>query len=411
MALIEWRGDAPAVAQVNHFTPASVGAGNTFTITINGKAITYTAAAGAVQDVCDGLTPLLQASLYPEFQEVTWTEDNAKIIGTSNTPGRPFTATSSASGGTATFVKSTSVASSGPNDWSTASNWSGGAVPGGSDTVVVYPGKPDILYGLDQSGAGTITSITWMQNARSRLGLPSQNSGGYTEYRTTHLNINVGAIYVGFQNTENRGGTPRFKINTLTGNCIMVVAFCGQPEANEIAVVDWIGDHASNLIQVLYGSVALGVNGASKIGTLRVGDTGAQANTNVIVGSRVTQFGTLTQTGGKVTALFQPTTWTQTGGTSVLNASGTVTTCNLSNGLLYIDNAPTITNMKLKTGGVLDCSRISAGPTFTNTTIYSGTQLYDPRGSITFTNPALLSGCSIKDVRLDLGNDRSVQVS
>src|ERR1700677_3805662 len=107
MATNLWRGDAAAVAQVDVITPASVAAGNTFSITINSKTVSYTTAAGTVADVCTGLATALEASTIAEFQEIAWTTDGASTItATANTPGVPFTQTSSASGGTATLTTS-----------------------------------------------------------------------------------------------------------------------------------------------------------------------------------------------------------------------------------------------------------------------------------------------------------------
>src|SRR5690242_20859660 len=111
MATILWRGDAAAVAQVNTITPANVNIGNVFSVTINGKPIAYTAQAATVADVCNGLLALLTASSLSEFGEVNWTADATKITVTARAPGVPFTQTSSASGGTATLVTATTVAS------------------------------------------------------------------------------------------------------------------------------------------------------------------------------------------------------------------------------------------------------------------------------------------------------------
>src|SRR5690349_63936 len=94
MASNIWQGGALAVAQVVHLTPAAVQVGDVFTVTINGKAISYAAAAATAAAVVTGLQALLAASTIPEFQEATWTAggDSEYIVGTAATAGVPFTA-------------------------------------------------------------------------------------------------------------------------------------------------------------------------------------------------------------------------------------------------------------------------------------------------------------------------------
>src|ERR1700736_2287329 len=116
MATPRWRGDAPAVKQVNTATVGGTAAGGqVYTVTINGKTVSYTAAGGDTNNTIAGaLQALLAASTIPEFQEVAWTVATNVITGTSAVAGRPFTNTSSATG-TGTLVRATTTASSGPN--------------------------------------------------------------------------------------------------------------------------------------------------------------------------------------------------------------------------------------------------------------------------------------------------------
>lgn len=132
MGVVRWRGDAPAVAQVNQVLPASVAVGNTFTLTINGKNITFTATAATVANVTAGLKSAVLTSTIPEFLELIPTDNQVNLLLTAKVPGVPFTQTSSASGGAATLVTTTPTASAGPNDWSVAANWSTGKTPQGA---------------------------------------------------------------------------------------------------------------------------------------------------------------------------------------------------------------------------------------------------------------------------------------
>jgi hypothetical protein len=162
MATVRFRGDAPAVAQVNTVTPASVTSGNTFTCTINSKAITVTATAATVANVTGLMTTAINASDIAEFEEITATDSTTHVTLTANTAGKPFTQTSSSATGSGSaghsFTTSTTTSSSGPNHWGTAANWSGGAVPVNSDDVYIEKTDVDLLYDMNQSSV-TLTSL------------------------------------------------------------------------------------------------------------------------------------------------------------------------------------------------------------------------------------------------------------
>src|SRR5438045_1683454 len=119
MSTILWRGDAAAVAQINTLTIGSVSVGIIYSITINGKSISYTATGGdTATTAAAALFALLTASTVPaEFKEMTWTNPSAGVIvATAIYPGTPFTLAAAATS-TGTFTRSTpSTASSGPAD-------------------------------------------------------------------------------------------------------------------------------------------------------------------------------------------------------------------------------------------------------------------------------------------------------
>src|SRR5437868_4407821 len=124
MSTNRWRGDAPAVAQVDNFTVSATANGAVFTVTCNGKTVTYTAVnSDTTTTVATALLALLNATTIPEFQEVAWTSSTNILSGTAATIGKPFTITAGATGG-GTFSRSAVVVSSGPNDVSVTKNWS-----------------------------------------------------------------------------------------------------------------------------------------------------------------------------------------------------------------------------------------------------------------------------------------------
>lgn len=104
-----WRGDAPAVAQVTEVTPSSVSAGDAFTLTVNGKTLTYTATESTVANVVAGLLALIEASDVPEFADFDAVVSGSKLVLTASTPGRPFTVTAGTSSGSGVLTLTKTV--------------------------------------------------------------------------------------------------------------------------------------------------------------------------------------------------------------------------------------------------------------------------------------------------------------
>lgn len=95
-----WVGDAIAVAQVTRVTPANVEIGDTFTLTVNGKAVTVTAAAATALSVSQSLKTAIEAlTTVPEWREITPSIDGSTLLLTARTAGVPFTVTGSAGSG------------------------------------------------------------------------------------------------------------------------------------------------------------------------------------------------------------------------------------------------------------------------------------------------------------------------
>jgi len=96
MATNLWRGDAAAVAQVVSLTPASPIPGDKFSVTINGKTVSYTTTAATTSDVVQGLSSALQASTIAEFLEISWyNNSNSYVQAAATTAGVPFTLSAS----------------------------------------------------------------------------------------------------------------------------------------------------------------------------------------------------------------------------------------------------------------------------------------------------------------------------
>lgn len=173
MAFRRWNGGATAVAQVKTIRFTTSAASDVVTITMTGEdgstqAVTHTVAdtnnnttAAAVQAACS-------SSSHSLFQQVTFTVSTDTVTVTADLAGRPFTLAVTDDGSTA-YTVADPTANAGPNDWNTAANWSGSAVPVDEDLVNFTDGAFDVLYGLDQS-AIQLRQMTVASGYRGNIG-------------------------------------------------------------------------------------------------------------------------------------------------------------------------------------------------------------------------------------------------
>lgn len=403
MATRVWLGAAQVTAQVDSVTPANVNIGNTFTVTVNNKEVTFTATAATVANVTAGLSAAITAAAAtdPEFAELTATDNTTNILVTGPSDGTPFTLTASATGGTATNTRAAVTTPSSPNDWGLADNWSGGAVPITGDDVIVPANRPDVLYGLAQSGV-TLASL----DVAGNIGLPDRNARGYSEYRATYLAVSATALRV-------RGGN-RVRINTGSNATGVVVYDTGTPLDQDGRAFLWKGAHATNTVDVVAGSVGLAdlAGETATVATLRVGADSDGRAPDVRGGPGLT-LTTLSQAGGVVVLQAGLTTVTKTAGAlTIIGPAGTnVTTVNNDGGDFIYQAVGTIGTLRVSDGGLADFSRDPRARNVTDTTVYAGAELRDPFRTVTWTNPIVLHRCGLEDVTIDLGTHITLAVA
>lgn len=300
MATVSWIGGAAAIAQTQTYAFAGTWiVGETITITIGRKAYTYTIASATISTFLDALIVIynaLTSSAYPEFAEMTASRSSSSLVLTADTAGRPFIATistDSASGTIDTASSSTgtaTIASSGPEDVTTAANWSGGAVPSTGDTVLIDREGSRLKYGLAQSG---ITLAVRRITARDvEIGLPVINSDGtdYPEYRQAYWLIGATADYLDTQ-------SGRIKLDYSSIQTAVEVEDSGSGSDTNTPAVLLKGTHASNVFSIFGGEVGIAyyAGETSTALTLRA-DSGA----TVVCGYGVT-LGTVKNQGAKMT--------------------------------------------------------------------------------------------------------------
>lgn len=407
MANTRWKGNAQDRPQVNTITPTASNAA-VYTITINGKSVTYTADASAtVTEIVEGLVAACTAASAPaEFAEVEWEENDAVVTATAKTPGKPFTQTSSASAGALTTSTTTTSISS--HDWSVAANWDTGAVPITGDDVFIDNTDIDILYGLAQS-AVTLASLTIAQSFTGSIGLPEW-TGTYVEYQNLYLAIGATLLTIGAGPGQ---GSGRIKINCGSVQTAITVLNTGSPEENDREALLWKGTHASNAMVVDGGSVGVAIFGGetATLTTLRInqGTAGQSLAAAVRCGAGVT-LATVTKNAGTLTLNTTATTITNYAG-DVYQLAGNLTTLTMHSGTFYYQGVGTITTLSLSGGATADFSQDVRGRTITNLNMYEGSGLLDPSKSVTFSNGIVTVGVDPGELRLVLGKGRTITPS
>jgi hypothetical protein len=402
MATCVWKGVAPAIAQVVTVTVGgTIEATDIFNMTINGKTLSVVAGSTVAATVATAIAAAwnaLSATSWPEFAEITAlaTTGGAFTL-TADTAGVPFAvtlATTETGGGAAddqTFTQSATTANSGPNDWSVAANWSGGAVPVDDDTIVFENSITSALYGLDQS-AITADLLTIKQSFTGTIGLPRTNAAGYVEYRDTYLAISPDVVDIG----GGEGiGSGRIKINTGSVQTALTVLNSGTGLDSGVYAVVWKGTHASNAVALMEGELDIAPF-ASEVATcltLRQGESNAA---KIRCGSGVT-VGTITNTGGNMivdTTTAAVTAITQTAGELTINGmTNAVTSLTVWGGVVKYNTAGTLTAGIVGSGATLDFRGDMRAKTVTALTRYDGADIQDPAAIVTWTNGIDFSGC------------------
>lgn len=382
MSTIVWRGDAPVVPQVDSFTPTVVNS-ETYTVTINGKSVSYEAdSSTSAQEIVEGLQAALAASVIPEFTEITWTEDNAVLYGTGPSTGKPFTATASGTG-SADLTQATVTAAVGPNRV-VAANFAGAALPANGDTLVIQDSSASLKYSLDALSAVTLAALNILADfstgAEVGLSLNNTDANPYYEYRPRYLEVGATLCTIG----DGLGqGSPRIALDFGSVQTLVQVIKTGNPSDQDYGAVRLLGTHASNELRVFAGSVDIAMGPAEVSTFLTITASGGV----VRCGAGVT-LTTVEANGNAVIEVRSAATTitTQGNGTVRKIGGGAVTTINVDGGPVEYSAAGTITTLVVRAGKTFDASRLTVGVTITNSTAYAGARILDPNGKITWTN-------------------------
>lgn len=398
MATIYWEGKADAVAQVHTGSIDSVDAtpsNNDFTVTIGGVAVTVTGDTD-VATTATALRTALNASTHPYFSAITWSGTGGDIIGTADTAGVPFVAALTETGaGSATVTDfAETTANAGPNVWSTAGNWSGGAVPTGSDDVIIENSSVPILW--LPSSAQSLNSLTIRKSFTGVIGLKTDTfatsaTGEDTskpEYRTDYLKVSTAQCDIGEHfGTNSVVGSGRLKIDFGSATACQITVHDSKTSATETSLqpIRILASNASTDLYVRKGIVGVATNDPAETSTL--GDInvsyidGQTSDSSVFIGVGVTLTNLIT-TGGTTITESAPTTISCDAGEVLIAADGTITNLNISGDVTSSGSQATITNCSLFSGGIY-------------TTDFN---------RVTHSNGIDLQRCGIEDVTLRVGS-------
>jgi hypothetical protein len=403
-----WLGAAQAIPQVNVLTPTAV-ASAVYTVTINGKSVSYTAGASpTVATVTAGLAGALNATAEPEFREITWQDTTSTVQATGPNDGGPFTQTSAATGG-ASLTTTTPTSGSGPNYWSVGANWSGGFAPvAGDDALIDQTSSVSILYGLGQS-AITLANLNIGAGFTGTIGLPTRNVNGYVEYLPTYLSIAATNARIGMGIGQ---GSGRIKLDTGTVATALNVYATGAPIETGLESLLWKGNSASNTVNVISGNVGLCVlaGETGTVNTLKLGIGSGGAVPRVRSGPVMTLLN-LTQGGGEMEINSGVGTINKVAGILVANGiNASVGTFNHDGGSTDWRQAGSIS--VLNNTGDIDFRADPRTHTITNCNMYKGSSFLDSLSSVAFTNPFVCVRCSLADLKaIDLGVNRNYAVT
>jgi hypothetical protein len=404
MALKYWIGKATAAAQVGTVQITAVDgtpADNTFILTVGDQTVSAVGDTD-VNTTATALAAAWNASTHAYFTGVTAGAATDTVTLTADTAGVPFVAVASVTGsGSGTIgAYSATTASSGPNDWSSADNWSGAAVPVNDDDVVLRDSSVSVAYGLDQS-AVELDSLTFEKTYTGRVGLDyatfATSADGTTtvdtdvEYRPTLLEIDTPSLNIRRHNTTGTpAGSGRIRIDLGTVACEAVVEDTAQQAA----------DTGRSAVQINAASASTNIYIESAPGGVGIGT--ALPNTTSTVGS-VSVSAVLPGTRVLIGAGTTITTYSQSGGTNTLQAAATVTTVTVNGGELATDGDFLITTLAVNAGKCYPNNIPAAGNAITtlnhNGGIVDSTRSSQPRTWATVNmdtnNPTLIGNSNV----------------
>jgi len=399
MATKRWLGSAQSVRNVWTLSLSGTVTSQNYTITINGKTLTYAAGgsdtATTIFDNFRTQWASTSSPVPPEFAELS-TSGTTTLILTGKVSGRPHTVAFATDGG-ATATATETTAASGPNFFNVGANWSGGVAPANSDVLVFDSGNVACKYGLSTSLTGVTVQL--QPGYSGQLGLPDRNTDGlaYYEYRTQSLVLDGGTLVVDAPDVD--------LCRVGFGSTLAVVRVLNSGNGRDSAPAVMItGGAASSTADISRGYVgfAFYATETANFPTVRIGYVSQQSSdARVVLGVGCTVT-TITKSGGVLDLYHNATTLTQDpeGGTTTLYDAVAISTVNVNGGTVNINTTGTLATINIRNDGVLNANADSRAKTVTN-----AINMFGPDAEIFDDSKTINSGVlSLVTVGVPMGN-------
>ncbi|RLF49979.1 MAG: hypothetical protein DRN20_00475 [Thermoplasmata archaeon] len=285
------------------------------------------------------------------------------------------------------------------SSWSTATNWSGGAVPGSGDTAVIPANATVDIDGSDETSSpidklviekgcsisiGSVDtplklSFSGETNAEAHLAGTGVKYLDLTEAKAIYITEAGGASTIG-----------AYALNlTATSATNSTKLYIDADDSDDIGIAANGGDVGEfDNIYISGGNITIGES-VSKI-------DGTSAPPIVISGGTV-------ETKCKLdTASVANATWT--------HSNGTVSSASVINGTLYLNTNDTITTLHLGKNAKLDATGSAVSKTITTLEMTASSAVNDPQKTISIGTLKLLN-CGFRDITLDVGRNWSVSLT
>jgi hypothetical protein len=385
-----WTGNAADVKQIMTLVPGGTwAAGETATLTINGKSVVVTINANnttanvatalkeawAASSRLDGTgstdaTSTAGGQEYGEFTEAAAGVSSSTVTLTAIKAGKPITLSVSETAAAGTLTLATTQTATGSKFWNNANNWDTGTVPANDDTVVFRGNNRSCLYGLPNESL-EVTVITY-PDYFGQIGLAAVNidnpSLPYQEYR--QLNVRLDDSGTG-TNIKHRfglgggtGGSPLVNIRHRGVKCTPVVYTTGSPTIVGGKALNICCTDNTSTINIISGSVDFGAQNGFSSAFVGVSQSGGDSRGIDAIHTFSAQVA-------------------MSGGTMLIGGSGGISQIIASGGALRIENQSGTIGTLTVQGGTVD---YATSNTVTTTNLQSGTlDLRANAGTVTFT--------------------------
>ena len=411
MALKKWRGGAAAIAQVTRITFSAYTSGQTYTCTINGKSISYTAGASTLADVAAGLVAAWLASTYPEFVEVTPSSSSGLLL-TGVYAGEPFEVSATATGGITSTVASV-TACTGPNWFTDPVNWEGGVAPAATDDLLFADSTFSCLYGIvdvvNNYGDITIDSTY----AGAAIGLPINHTRGYREYRPRFLKLGDGSSAFAVTIGLGTGRQPSRVLIDANGADVALAIYGSVNTSGDDEPIMLHNPGALSEVDVYSGTLRVDADTSGELAELRITPGSQSQNSIKVVVTERVDAGVIVQSGGTLEVRGDSTSYNGSAQAIVdFVLASTCPTITVATGAeaRWRSSAGITTKLNVYSEGKITFAGSGAAKTVTAADIYNRGSIDDPLGIVTWTAGIALKGCSLSECTINLGRNRTINV-